>query len=391
MALHRPTISMTKSRPDPMQPDPRIELAKAIPMRDAVERLPLEALRREGRELVGPCPNCGGKDRFSINLDRNVFLCRQCDARGDVISLVAHVLGTDFKGALDHLAGAAIDLDPREVARRKERARLERERQEAEAARYRLAAIRDAVTIWKNARSALASPVVDYLAKRAIRLPAIPKALRFLPDHPYVRKIGGRLVTLHSGPCMISAIQGPDDRLAAVHQTWIDLSTASGKAEIWDADTGACYPAKMVRGSKKAGAIRLGGDPAAGLLIMGEGIETTLSARVVAPFGPATYWAGVDLGNISGRMLPPKNSGLPDPSDARAFVPPAWVRRLVLIQDGDSDPVMTRAKLLSCIYRAQAAIPGLSAEIVHPGKGRDLNDILRDRGGKPRRTGEGDT
>lgn len=362
-----------------MRSDPRIELAKAIPMREAVDRLPLDGLRREGRELVGPCPVCGGQNRFSINVDRNVFLCRQCPASGDVIDLAAHVLGTDFKGALDHLAGQAVEIDPGELAKRKARARRHREKQEAEAERYRLQAIRDAVTIWTNARPAISTPVVEYLAKRAIRLSALPKSLRFLPNHPYVRKIDGRLVTLHSGPCMIAAIQGPDDRLAAVHQTWIDLSTASGKAEILDRETGEVYPAKMVRGSKKAGAIRLGGDPASGVLVMGEGVETTLSARVLPEFGPASYWAGVDLGNLAGRMLPPKNSGLPDLSDDRAFVPPAWVRRLVLIQDGDSDPDITRAKLLSGIRRAQAAIPGLTAKIVNPGAGRDLNDMLRDQ------------
>ncbi|TCP43950.1 DUF7146 domain-containing protein [Rhodovulum marinum] len=374
-----------------MGSDPRIEIAKAMPMREVIERLPLEGLRRDGRELVGPCPRCGGRDRFGINLDRGLFLCRVCGAKGDGLDLAQHVLGCDFKGALDHLAGAAIEVDPAELARRKARARAERARQEAEAARYREAAIRDAATIWSSARSPAASPVVEYLAARAIRLRELPKSLRFKPDHPYVRKIGGRLVTLHRGPCMIAAIQGPDGRLAAVHQTWIDLSKPSAKAEIVDPETGEAFPAKMVRGSKKAGAIRLGGDPSAGVLVMGEGIETTLSARVIAPLGPAVYWAAVDLGNISGRMLPPRNSGQPDPADDRAFVPPPWVRRLVLIQDGDSDPEATRAKLLSGLRRAQSAIPGLAGEIVHPGAGRDLNDLLRELGDKPGRTEESTT
>ncbi|MEM9522872.1 MAG: hypothetical protein AAF982_02580 [Pseudomonadota bacterium] len=181
---------------------------------------------------------------------------------------------------------------------------------------------------------------------------------------------------------MIAAIQGPNDRLAAVHQTWIDLSSKSGKAEIVDPTSGEVFPAKMVRGSKKGGAIRLGGDRSEGVLVMGEGIETTLSARVLSPRGPAEYWAGVDLENFAGQMVRRpgvKHSGEPDLSDARAFVPPAWVRHLVLLQDGDSAPSMTRAKLKSCILRAQSVIPGLSAEIIHPGEGKDFNDLLREK------------
>ncbi|MDW4550868.1 CHC2 zinc finger domain-containing protein [Defluviimonas sp. D31] len=368
-----------------MADDPRLALVLAMPFAEILDRLPLEGLRREARELVGPCPVCGGHakrdaDRFSINPDRGVFHCRGCQAGGDGIDLVRHVLGCDFKAALEHLAGKAQEVDPAERARRAARAAAAEAERAAAEERHRAQAIEDARAIWRRARPAEGSPVTDYLARRGIRLPVLPKSLRFLPDHPAVKKLGGRLVTLHRGPCMIAAIQGADDRLAAVHQTWLDLSRPGGKAEIRDPETGEALPAKMVRGSKKGGAIRLGGG-GSDLLIMGEGIETTLSARVIAPMGPAVYWAGVDLGNLAGRMLrvPGRlHSGEPDLADARAFVPPVWVRRLVLIQDGDSDPDKTRAALLSGIRRAQQAIPGLAAWVVHPGAGRDLNDILTD-------------
>jgi hypothetical protein len=96
------------------------------------------------------------------------------------------------------------------------------------------------------------------------------------------------------------------------------------------------------------------------------------------------YWAGVDLGNLSGHQRPSGSakrwSGLPDMSDRAAFVPPPWVRELVLIQDGDSHAASTRSKLESCARRAMAVIPGLKARIVHAGQGRDLNDILMGEG-----------
>ena len=36
-------------------------------------------LKRKGSELVGPCPVCGGRDRFHVR-DDGVFDCRQCDS-----------------------------------------------------------------------------------------------------------------------------------------------------------------------------------------------------------------------------------------------------------------------------------------------------------------------
>lgn len=367
-----------------MPDDPRLDLARAIPIADIAARLPLDTLRREGRELVGPCPACGGKDRFSINPDKGVFFCRGCDAKGDGLALVRHVLGCDFKAALAHLAGAAVEIDPAEKRRRAEAAARARRKQEEASARYRAQAIADARSIWSRALPIAGTEAETYLARRAIRLPQFPPALRFIPDYPCVRKIDRRLVTVFRGPCMIAAIQGGDGHLAAVHQTWIDLATPKGRAKI--DYMGETYSSKLIRGSKKGGTIRLGGTKGATTMIMGEGIETTLSARVLAPYGPALYWAGVDLDNMAGLMRKiagVQHSGLPDLSDENALRIPPEISRLVLIQDGDSAPKMTRAKLLSCARRAQATRPDLITEIIHPGEGRDLNDALREERKNP--------
>lgn len=363
--------------------DPRVDEAKAIPVPDLVDRLGIAGLKRQANELIGPCPLCGGLDRFGINLSSRAFLCRKCDLRGgDQIGLAMGVLGLDFKGALQWLCGdAPAQLDPAEIERRRARA-AEADRKQREAQdRYRRQAIADARTIWTKARGGSTGPVRAYLVGRGID-PAIfpggwPAALRYLPDHPYVKKIGGQLVTAYRGPCMVAALQGRDGRLSAVHQTWLAADAPHGKAVIeWD---GASLPAKMVRGSKKGAAIRLHTPPGADVLVVGEGIETTLTAMVAAPYPNAAYWAGVDLGNMSGRMLKvpgARYSGQPDMSDGDAFVPPEWVRRLVFIMDGDSDPAMTRAKLECGLRRAMALRPGLSGQIVPAGAGVDLNDVL---------------
>ena len=181
---------------------------------------------------------------------------------------------------------------------------------------------------------------------------------------------------------MIAAVQDDTGRLGAVHRTWIDLDQPSGKARIVDPEGEyADLPAKKVLGSKKGGAIRLRSPRDATTMVMGEGIETTLSALVAeaVPFS-AAFWAGVDLGNMAGRRQLGQGlryAGLPDLGDDEAFVPPPQIRKLVFVQDGDSDPKLTRAKLEAGLRRAMALRPGLTGAIVHAGEGRDLNDVLR--------------
>jgi 5S rRNA maturation endonuclease (ribonuclease M5) len=59
-------------------------------------------------ELAGPCPQCGGTDRFSVHLGKQVFNCRGCGAKGHgAIDLVMFLDGSDFKGAVETLAGQA--------------------------------------------------------------------------------------------------------------------------------------------------------------------------------------------------------------------------------------------------------------------------------------------
>lgn len=366
------------------QDDPRLIEAKAIPMTEMVDRLGIARLKPMANELIGPCPLCGGRDRFGINLRTGAFLCRKCDLRGgDQIALTMGVLNLDFKGALQWLCGdKPAQLDQAEIDRRRKRAaEADRKQQEAQE-RYRRKAIADARVIWKKARPGHLGVVQAYLDARgidAMLFPAqeIPVALRFIVDHPYVKKIGREYVTAHRGPCMIAGILNMAGELTAVHQTWVDINPPHGKAKI--SHEGESLPAKLVRGSKKSGAIRLHTPEGADTLVMGEGIETTLTALVADPFPNAAYWAGVDLGNMAGRMQKVKGqkySGLPDMSDSDAFVPPSWVKRLVFIMDGDSDPKMTRAKLKCGLRRAMALHPGLEGKIVHAGKGVDLNDVL---------------
>jgi hypothetical protein len=72
-----------------------------------IERvLEIRGIKLRGRvERVGPCPLCGGRDRFAVNVYKQLWNCRGCGIGGDVISLVQHLEGVDFKTAVIALAG----------------------------------------------------------------------------------------------------------------------------------------------------------------------------------------------------------------------------------------------------------------------------------------------
>jgi hypothetical protein len=344
--------------------------------------------------MVGPCPVCGGRDRFAVSLRAHLANCRKCGlASGDQVGLVQAVLGVPFREALKWLMGEGeIDLDPAEAARRRARAAEAERARAAEAERRRTWAIRLARAIWQAAGPADHPALRAYLEGRGFRpatVDALPPSIRCAPAHAYRRKIRvgpGRdeLVLLHQGPAMIARIASAEAAVCGVHQTWIDPDRPGKKAAIdhrREDNGGGNWPAKIVMGTAKGGVIPLT-LPArrAGCIVMGEGIETTLTALEQDVVPGADYWVGISLGNMAGRMqrIPGvKWSGVPDMTDARAFVPPEWCTRLVLIQDGDSDPRATRAKLEAGARRAMALRPGLRAQIVHAGEGVDLNDLIQ--------------
>jgi Protein of unknown function (DUF3631)/CHC2 zinc finger len=80
--------------------------AKSVPIEREIERRGIVLRGRIERE--GPCPVCGGTDRFSINTAKQVFNCRGCSVGGDIIALVAHLDGCDFNQAVEMLAGESM-------------------------------------------------------------------------------------------------------------------------------------------------------------------------------------------------------------------------------------------------------------------------------------------
>ena len=78
------------------------------------------ALKSKGRnsrgaEFAGPCPLCGGRDRFLVwpeqNDGRGSYSCRQCGISGDVIQWLMDVEGMTFRQAAQ-TAGRAWEKRP---------------------------------------------------------------------------------------------------------------------------------------------------------------------------------------------------------------------------------------------------------------------------------------
>ena len=78
--------------------------ARSVRIEDEVTRRGIR-LQGRGTDRAGPCPVCGGTDRFGVNIKKQMFYCRKCDVGGDVITFVRHVDGCTFKEAVNLLTG----------------------------------------------------------------------------------------------------------------------------------------------------------------------------------------------------------------------------------------------------------------------------------------------
>ena len=106
-----------------------------------------------GPDKAGPCPNCGGTDRFAIHTTKNTFNCRRCDLSGKgVIDLVMQTEKLKFVAACELITGRRV-ADP-VSAEEAARIHMEAQRREweraAEEERRRLRAISEGLGIWRR-------------------------------------------------------------------------------------------------------------------------------------------------------------------------------------------------------------------------------------------------
>ena len=141
-------------------------------------------------------------------------------------------------------------------------------------------------------------------------------------------------------PALVAAVTGADGAICGVHRTWLDPRRP--------AKAGVARPRKAL-GRVHGHAVQFG-EPAAGTLLVGEGIETVLSLVTAVPDTVAA--AALSAGSLG------------------AFAPPAGVARLVIARDNDPEGERAAERLAR-----RCACAGVAALIVVP-EGGDFNDDL---------------
>jgi phage/plasmid primase-like uncharacterized protein len=245
-----------------------ITRARAVRLEDELVHRGVK-LKRAGDELFGPCPVCGGRDRFSVHTKKQVFNCRGCAVGGDVIRFVQHVDGCSFSAAVSTLVGGTIRPAPRPKpapARRDERDDDEQHRLE------------QAEEIWRTS-SPLGPDATVYFLKRGIAINDVPGhgGLRYHARCPW--RPGG------TTPAIVGR-----------------FTTALGNEPrgIWRRPLTGEKPKTL--GPMAGCVIRLWPDEAVEQgLVVGEGVETCLSAATrITHRGTLLQpaWAACSAGNL---------------------------------------------------------------------------------------------
>jgi putative DNA primase/helicase len=277
--------------------------------RDLADRL---GLKKHPRSWRGDCPACSYPRVFALRQGRGdrlqAFCANGCnrDELNDALQRVTN--GTWIPAQTS--AGKAVEsarADKRGVA----------------------------IRLWNGSCPASGTLADRYLTGRVLPGLAASAALRFRPDtwHPE----GGRF------PALIGLVSDLAGKPLAVHRTYLSDNGRKASAE----------PAKASLGPVWGGAIRLQ-QPKGGPLVIGEGVETSASAGVLAG-SPA--WAALSAGNLAnGLQLPPE------------------LRDIIIAVD--PDPAGENAARAARVRWMQE---GRRVRFMRPTGPGDFNDTLRDR------------
>ena len=220
--------------------------------------------RIDGGEWCGPCPWCGGDDRFRAwpHAERGGrWWCRRCARHGDAITLARELGGLSFTQAVQSLANVpSLATKPMPKT------------DNIPAARH----------IWNAA-----IPITDTLAETYLHGRGITITSPFLRFDPALQHgPSGRTF-----PALVAAIADATGTLTAIHRTYL-AADGNGKANV--------TPNKMMLGGVRGAGVWLA--PPAAVMAVAEGIETGLS--ILQATGIATVCA-LSASNFNTLMLSP--------------------------------------------------------------------------------------
>lgn len=234
----------------------------------------------------GPCPLCGGRDRFRFDDKdgRGTYFCSGCGA-GDGVKLAMGITGLLFKDAAREIERLAGVVQPNGT-------RPERTDED------KLAALR---RVWRESKPIQRGDDAErYLLGRGLRLHDLPEAVRV---HSGLRYQDGD----HQGvyPAMLATVTAPDGRAVSLHRTYLQDGR---KAPV-------LTPKKLMQGLPLAGAaIRL--TAVSEVLGIAEGIETALAAFELFE---VPVWSCVSAQGVE------------------SFEPPEGVREVIVFADHDEN------------------------------------------------------
>jgi hypothetical protein len=360
-------------------------------------------LKKSGvSEFEGPCPRCGGRDRFSINIKKNICNCRKCGLTGNPINFVVGVTGCGFLEACERINGtprpdrsrdetledrtARLNLNAQRQAEYRER---EEEQQRADAAKAKRdeeaidGILNRAIDVWKSDYG------MAYLHGRGLTPHnRLLGDIKFVPDLDYwgARDNGTRsIVHLATLPAVVALIRNFAHDVIGVSQTYLDPK----EPRKWKPEGSPSNSAKKIRGEKKGGMIRLGRP--AETLALGEGWENCLAWHQLGQGPEDIMLAGaVDIGNLAGGATGPWphpvlkdgdgrplriTTAVPDPKHQGVILPPEMgIKSIILLADLDSETYATADKLRTAGLRFRSL--GINVDIAWPHRGKDFNDML---------------
>jgi phage/plasmid primase-like uncharacterized protein len=284
-------------------------------------------LKRDSvNEWSGPCLVCGGSDRFSVNVRKQLWHCRHCDQGGDVIALVQHVEGVGFRDAVKRLAGETWTS-------KRAPAREQKTVDKDDDLNLRLAAV-----LW-DAAVLLVDEAKAYFAQRGIDIDAVPD-LGGLRWHPRCPWRGAK------APCILAR--------------FTDAVTGEPRG-VWRRRVDDPTEKPRTLGPMRGCVVRLWPDEEVTTgLVIGEGVETVLAAatRIKRRNGALLHpaWACGGSGNLS------------------AFTVLARIENLIILVDHDADGGGQRAAS-ACAERWLDA--GRDVVRLTPKLPGDFNDIVR--------------